>query len=195
MNTASSSQSRAMELLTCLWGGEGASSGHSWERLNHAMRRGLVLAIGAGLKFCAGDFEAIIARLGGSHWLGDSDEWIYTEALSCGNRSAWKAYEAWKDRRPFLANDVTLPGNGFVHATFIHSKRGRLAVGAYFQWKGTRVWVTSFAADNSYLTACAKEWVTEGSYPRERIVKRFRITREDLALAFPSTKPKAKRAC
>jgi len=185
--------SPAVAFLEHIWMHSCKATPFAFERLNHAMRKGLSLAIGSGMEFRIGDFTGIDDRFRPGHWIGVPDEWVYAYAVSCGNRSAWKAWEKYKGRPPFLANDTDASGNDYVHSSQINRKRGRLALGSRFAWQGHHnVRVTSFSDDGTYLTACLYEWVKE-PYPHEKVVKRFKITREDLATAFPAPK-KPKKA-
>lgn len=47
-------------LLNLVWEQTNTATAHSWERLNHAMRNALELAIGAGFPFALEDMQYIM---------------------------------------------------------------------------------------------------------------------------------------
>lgn len=148
------------------------------------MHNALSLAIGSGFKFDVGDVKHVIENYRSGYWIGASDEWIYGDAVAIENGSAVASYEAWKGREGFLADDVQMywDSDGYSHGDRLNRQRERLTVGAGFAWKGSTLKVTSFSADQSYVNACSyKKVKREGSeYEREKIDKRFKITRSDL---------------
>lgn len=172
-------KSRAIELLDLVWAGTDHSSN---ERLNHAMRNALSLAIGAGLQFALGDVAHILSSYRSGYWIGDSDEWVYAAAILNGNMAATHSFEAAKQREPYIADDVD-PGQAgcYMHSVRIR-QRERLAVGFSFHWKGITLKVTSFADDSSYVNACSYKRVkAEGEeYGRDKVDKRFKITRAEI---------------
>lgn len=193
-------RSPALSLLAAVWRGCGQTAPASWERLNHATRRALELAIGAGLRFDEGDFRRLAGEFRFSRWAGGEGgmgEWAYRLAIGAGNKSACKAFEAWKRRPPFLADDVTLPGNLYVHRTYLHRQRGRLAIGAHFPWGDCLVSVTGFADDGESLTACAYASRYDGGGGVGKPQRRFRITRADLKAAHKAAREvaQASRLC
>ncbi len=166
-------QSPAYKLLALVW--ENTPPG-SWDRVNHAMRAAMKLAILAGLRFDQADFGVVCCVFRGGYWYR-SEDW-YAMAVAAGNIAAAHALESYLERKPFIADDVD-PGQ---NETYAHStgtrKRGRLAVGLRFPWKGFRVTVTSFADDGTYLTACVySAWKPDES---RKVEKRFRITVADI---------------
>lgn len=169
--------SSAIQLLDLVWANCNQATAHSWERLNHSMRDALSLAIGAGFTFAPGDMAHVFANYRSGYWLSDSDEWIYSLAIGVENSTAYQSYEAAKEREPFLADDVRFSCHGgYTHGSSVNRTRERLSVGAEFDWKGQKLTVTSFAADQSYVNACSYKGQ---QYPR-KIDKRFKITRADL---------------
>lgn len=167
--------SSVVGLLDQVWSNTNAAVPHSWERLNHAMRNALTLAVGAGFEFQLNDMRYIVEHYRSEYWIGASFEWIYSQAVRVGNLSAAKSYEEYKGRKGFIADDVD-PGNdcpGYLHRTG-QRKRERLAVGCQFPWKGYTVEVTSFAENGDLLIACAYT-----GYPL-KLLRRFRITRADI---------------
>jgi hypothetical protein len=186
--------------LEAAWYGANKGTAHSWERLNHAMQDALRLAIGAGLKFEPGDWGRIASSFGFDRWIGaEGEERFYALAVQVGNMSAVKAMEDAWGRRPFIADRVK-PGralHGYLHGNDLTKrKRCRLAVGFEFQWETTEVTVTSFAPDDSYLTACS--YRRDGGYdkcpvcvqprrwPKSVLDRKFTITHADLRAAHRS---------
>lgn len=163
--------SAVIRLLDLVWSQANTATNHSWERLNHAMHAALRMAIGAGFTFALDDLATIAAQYRFGYWCGESPEWIYTAAVVASNRSAIQSYEAWKQRKPFVMDDVRLG--------HVHRKRERLTVGSRFVWQGYEVTVTSFSANGQSLTACSYQPRVEGSY-MDVIEKRFRITHADI---------------
>lgn len=119
--------SSAMKLMTVVW--ESVPTG-SWRRLNNAMHMALYLAIDGHLKFEVGDIDKIKERFRPGYWIGDNGwEHAYARAARTGARSAWKEFERFLDRKPFLAHGQ------------------RLAVGSLLEWEGMWGHITSFSAD------------------------------------------------
>lgn len=153
--------SPAMELLTLVW--EETPRG-SWDRLNQSMKVAMRLAITAKMLFALDDFATARRVFRGGYWFGvPMGEMFYSLAVETGNLSAAQSFEAWTDRPPFIADRVD------------HRKRGRLAIGSTFQWRGETVAVTSFAEDGSYLTACTYRDRDTETY-RRKIKNRYTIT-------------------
>ena len=169
-------QSPAYQLLRHVWQYSLAATEHSWERLNHSMRGAMQLAINAGLRFDVDDFARIYKEFRGGYWFGETGgEGFYALAVQTGNLSAAQAFESWNGRQPFIADNVDPGGNySYAHLTG-RRKRGRLAVGFCFPWRGFSVTVTSFAADGTHLTACA---YTDNA--ERKVARRFRITVADI---------------
>ncbi|MEA1952595.1 MAG: hypothetical protein U9N87_14540 [Planctomycetota bacterium] len=160
--------SPAYQLLRHVWQHSLKATGHSWERLNCSMRGAMQLAIDAGLRFDRDDFAKTMKEFRGGYWFGETGgEYFYALAVQTGNLSAAQAFESWKERQPFIA-DVVDTGSG-------RRKRGRLAVGSRFPWRGFHVTVTSFALNGAHLTACAYKDDAE-----RKVAKRFRITIADI---------------
>lgn len=181
-------QSPVIHLLDHVWKHCNDGTSHSWERLNHAMSNALSLAIGAGFAFDVGDVKHIMTNYSSGHWIGESDEWIYADAIRVANMSAVQSYEAYKNRQPFIADDVRFSMNG---SSYMHGggdrKKERLAVGFEFKHQGKKFRVTSFADDSSYVTACSyKRLKVKGfqgqDYWDEKFDKRIQITREGIKL-------------
>ena len=167
--------STVITLLDLVFQNANSSTSHSYERLNHAMQTALSLAIGSGFEFDLDDVCYVREHYRSSRWLGDSDEWIYSEAIAVGNLSAIRSYEAAKGREGIIADDVDLniTRNAYLHLSGTR-KRERLCVGATFTFGNERPKVTSFAEDGSYVNACLYTKVDEY---REKISKRLKISR------------------
>lgn len=131
------------------------------QKLNaNALISGIRLAIESGMKFELNDFERIPRRYYGYEWFGSKEkEYFYSIASKSNNLSACESLELLMNREPFI-----LMGK-------------RIYVGAQFQWQGTNVKCTSFADGSFYLIACQYGWINA----RLVILKRFKITQEDLA--------------
>lgn len=182
--------SEVIRLLDLVWASTNSATPHSYERLNHAMRDALSLAIGAGFEFNEGDIDHVFEHYRSGYWLGASTEWIYTDAITVGNMTAIKSYEAAKNRQGFLADDVDI---GVRDNTFVHligkRKRERLCVGAEFTYRGLKLKVNSFADDSSYVNACF--YVRDGEY-HWKVSKRFKISRDDIITERAERKERGK---
>jgi|GEM_PF-1815389 len=175
-----------IQLLDLVWEQANSEVSHSWERLNHAMRGALRLAVGAGFEFAEDTLAKVAGKYRFSRWCGDSVEWIYTQAIAEGNIAAAQSFEAWQGRAPFIADDVDLGRNHHYAHMASSRQRERLAVGFQFNWKGKRVTVTSFAPGDSVtadgggsLTACSYKAQAADDYSN-KVEKRFTITRDDI---------------
>jgi hypothetical protein len=170
-------KSPAMQVLSLVWEHSNKGVAHSWERLNHAMWTALSLVIGAGFLFREDDMATIANSFRFGYWCGETPEWIYTTAVNATNVSAAKSYEAWKNRKPFIADNVGYAYHG--RGPYMHGgsdrQRDRLTVNSVFKWKGYKVTVTSFSDDQLQVIACSYK-----DSSRNKVEKRFRITREDL---------------
>lgn len=167
-------RSAVLQLLDLVYAVSNKGTSHSYERLNHAMRNALELAVGAGFEFDEGDVAYILGpNYRSSYWVGSSDEWIYSQAIAVGNSSAIASYELAKKRQAIIADDVDLhcDRNHYLHMSGTR-QRERICVGATFTYRGQTLTVTSFASDSSYANAC--------SYVNRKVSKRFKITRDDI---------------
>jgi hypothetical protein len=192
--------SPAVQLIEHLWNHRQEATGHSWLRMNQGLHQGLMLAVKLGLTFEEGDINTIAERFRGGYWFGDNFESFYTCAVVYGNRSAWKAYEAHRNRTPFIWTPARLSETWGGGGQGINNPP-RLTVGCEFQWKGERVKVTSFNDDKEYLVAQSYKWNETKNcekcgkaltYPKQSIVHRYTITHEDLKEAKKAIKAKEK---
>jgi len=173
--------SAAIQLLDLVYDSACKANGHSWERINHAMREALEMACGAGFAFHEDDMERIFDNYKSGYWIGESDEWVYAAAVVAGNMQAIRSYEKVKGREPFIATEVRLPtrpAEQYMHGVHDRQKE-RLVVNARFKWQGVEVRVTSFAKDSSYINCCSYKPRKKGEYG-DKIDKRFKITRQEL---------------
>lgn len=162
--------SPALHFLDVAWQNKCVAIAHSWRRINQGLRRTLYVAIELGLSFDVQDFCTIAERYRPGYWIGDGEN-AYTLAVCMRNVSACKAFEHWKQRPPFIGDDVS--GSEY------QSKRSRLAKGLWFKYGGRELRVTSFAADGSHLVACDYKPREHDGWGRT-IARRFTITPVDL---------------
>jgi hypothetical protein len=175
-------QTPTYKLLKAIW-----ESGNkdSWCRINNSIQQAVLLAIGSGLEFDRSDIVAIYDEFRGHHWMSESSEWVYSMAIAVGNDSCVEAYEAYKGRTPFRANDVDLgyqQTHGYIHNHNPNRARRRVAVGFTFMLDGHEWIVTSFD-DSKGLIRFARY---EG---KDRKPKELRkATNEEFAALFPAPK-------
>ena len=205
MNTKEPPPSAAIQFLQVLWDHRQEETGHSWLRLNQSMRSGLMLAVEMGLHFDEGDLSKCHNLFRAGYWFGDNIEDFYRRAVLYGNASAWKCYEHYADRVPFIWLKARARHHNYDGGRMGESL-ARLVEGANFIWEGESVTVTSFndQADPKYFNACSyKVEDTEqhcdtcgnrvSGYRNEKISKRYRITHADLKDAKAAIR-KAKKA-
>jgi hypothetical protein len=177
----------AFKLLSLVW-----SNGKkdSWERINHAMRQALSLAIGSGLTFKAGDFEQMAAKFRWGYWVTDSTEWIYREAIINGNEACVKAYEEWRGRTAFHANNIgtNYCNSPFIHANSIERKRERAAVGMRFPMNERTWYVTGFNDEAGTIRLASYASGRQEGKPE----KLLQLTNDEFRAFHPSPK-KAKK--
>lgn len=152
--------SDAIAVLEKVWQGALRVKPYSEPRLRAVMHDAMELAIKAGLSFDETDFSALIERfhLGRgyfTHCFLHADEHYYGIAVAVGNISACRSFEKACNRKPFMTDEVKTMTVHYAGHLDITRPRSRLSCGCQFIWKGERVTVTSFAKDNSYLTACS----------------------------------------
>lgn len=172
--------SPALDLLQVLWTNRQQETGHSWLRLNHAMWRGLLLAVEMGLTFHPDDFSECYQRYRAGYWIGDGGgEMFYQHAVLYGNATAWQSYEQHVGRKAFIipgarCDRASGMGNGLMGGGL-----ARLVVGARFNWKGELVTVTSFKDGDDPQSFVACSYKKAGKY-KEKIHHRFAITHQDI---------------
>lgn len=176
-------KSAAYKFLQIVWRSQGEyQNSHSWDRLNHAMKDALHMAILYGFRFGIDDFILICKRPGEGgfnfgYWAGVDGKDMWGEgfySLACDgqygpNLSAARAFEKWKNRKPFM-----LDGK-------------RLFIGSRLKWPDEKnklyipVDVTSFSKDGTYLIACSKWDCIKNTWtePRKN-TRRLKISHDDL---------------
>jgi hypothetical protein len=187
----SEKNSAALALIAMLWDHRQEATGHSWLRMNQGLREGLFLAVKLGLEFHENDIVEISKRFRGGYWFGDNFESLYTCAVVYGNRSAWKAYETYANRTPFIWKPAILRTTCGGGGQGINNP-ARLTEGCQLDWKGERVTVTSFNDEKGYLVAqsytqpdgeeceaCGRQ----KTWPKEKILHRYTLTHADLKVA------------
>lgn len=168
--------STAIQLLDFVWNHRQESTSHSWLKINHCLREAVELAVRSGMAFNLDDIRIIFNRYRGGYWMGADTEWFYRLAVLYRHASAWKAYENYAGRTPFIVKDASVS----THTGDGPRGQGlaRLIVGARFIWEGEGVTVTSFNDEKRYFNAY--------SYTRTEGVEvktRYRITHADLSAA------------
>lgn len=92
-------------------------------------------------------------------------EGFYRKAIEAKNNSAQQAFEAWKNRAPFIfAGEKLFDGKQFI-------------------WQGLRVIVTSFSDDGERVIACQQNEIYNDEHPygKTKTDRVFKLTREELA--------------
>lgn len=171
-----------LQLLQLVWRHSLKVTGHSWDRLNRSMQRGLDLAIDSGMQFGLDDFTEMAKRFRSEYWIGDGERY-YALAVGRGNLSAARSFERKRGRKPFIwrgQSDHFEPSHRNV------TRHGsRLAVGTTFGSRFTRLTVTSFNDTDGVLVACSYKPVPPGKYGPHKVARRYRLTHKDLrALAL-----------
>ena len=174
-----------MKLLTLVWENVAEATPHSWDKVNHSMRTALNLAIGSGMRFGKDDFRKITERFRAGRWFSDDGgEHFYTLAVNVCNVSACQSFEAWKNRKPIIADEVSPESygardcHGYTHGDRGSRQQGRIYVGASFAYAGLRLMVTSFAGDA--VIACTYKPKSKEGYERTKVEKRLKITAADI---------------
>lgn len=172
-------ESPVIALLTQVWRNAETSTPKSWERLNCSMRAALKLAIQSGFPFDAADFSNL-GPFSPGYWMGAEEEWVYSLAIAEGNYSCATAWEKHKDREPIIADKVMMGDDR--HGTFAHMvgdrEKERLFVGAWIEWKGDTVKITSFREDGAAV-GCSYH-APKYKYATGKIKKRYAISRDDV---------------
>ena len=176
--------------MSMLWDHRQEATDHSWLRMNQGLREGLFLAVKLGLEFHENDIGEISKRFRGGYWFGDNFESFYTCAVVYGNRSAWKAYETYANRKPFIWTPARLRQTWGGGGQGINNPH-RLTVGCEFVWKGEWVTVTSFNDEKCHLVAQSysrpegercESCDSQKTWPKQKILHRYTITHEDLRM-------------
>lgn len=159
--------SPVIQLLRVLYDHTGTSGNKSGDNLfNSVMRDGFSLAVKARMQFGVDDIATIMRDMDGGDY-GVGNEYAYGALVQSGNASAFKSWEKWSKRTPWL----------WVGE--------RLYEGAKLRWLGRDCKVTSIRDKEDTIIACAYRREKRGSgsytYETDKVEKRFTITRKDLA--------------
>ena len=149
-----SEKSPALQLLTLVWQHKQEATGHSWLRLNQAMRSALNLAVEAGMRFGPDDLkDTNLGQFRPGYWF--HGEMFYRRAVAYRNASAWKACENAWGRKAFIIKGAKLPRTCEFGGGRMDGDLPRLVIGAEFKWKGEQVSVTSFNDEKQVVVACS----------------------------------------
>lgn len=159
--------SPALTIVKTIWD---EMSRKSWTKLNKSLRDAVSLAIESGIEWSQGDFEYIFENMNGWRWFysdgGYYGEWMYSKACAYSNSSAYKSFEAWRGRKPFV-----LDGE-------------RLCVGRKFLWRGEELKVTGFTKNQEQVVACSYKdaQITYGDhvYDTQKLKKAHKINHSDI---------------
>ena len=181
-------ESQVIQFLSLAWKNATENVPFSYERINHTMQRVLFAAVGS-FKFELDDWKKINEGFRSGYWL--DTERYYTAAIGNDNASAVASIEKHLGRTPLIADNVRVASvwsDVNTHGSPGERKKERLHVGAKFKWKGHRVTVTSMGTDS--CVACSYVVTNERdecdacghvtNWPREKVGRRFTITREDI---------------
>lgn len=150
--------SSAMVLIQHVWDHNREATGFSWTRLNWSMYAAVKVAITAGLEFNRDDFIRMADRMRIHRWAGESNgEGWYSHAIKLAHPSAYQAYEAWQNRRPFIVDGE------------------RLHVEKQIRWDDDWWIVASFR--DGYVNLIQREYDKQ---QRPRVTKRRRLTHADI---------------
>jgi len=179
--------SPAVQLVGLVYRKSFAVKKHSWRVDNDCLHTALSLAVGSGMEFYTDDFKYISDNFKFGYWAGNDGhmqgEWFYFKAISEGNTKAAQSFEAWKNRKPFIYDNIS-------HAwkkDFNERKQCRVFVNAKFVWAGEQVKVTSFSENGLHLVACSYH-PKKDQYDSPKIKKRYKITSADLKKARAENK-------
>lgn len=151
-------ESPALRMVSILlWKNRETSENRLYNQLNSLIN----VAVESRMRFDLDDLTKIteMARWWQPH------EGFYRTAIEAKNNSAQKAFEAWKNRAPFLfAGEKLFDGKQFI-------------------WQGLRVRVTSFSDDGEWVIACQQNEIYNDEHPYGKIKtdRVFKLTREELA--------------
>lgn len=98
-------KSPAYILMEYVWRNERTKS---FKMLNDIMSQTLEIAIKSGMEFYPDDFKMFSKKMSSGYWIGTSyngktqGERFYEKAIRYSNSSAYKSFEKWINRTPFL---------------------------------------------------------------------------------------------
>jgi len=201
-NMKTKTESPAMQLLRLVWEHVQEATGHSWLRLNQAMRSAIFLAVEAGMRFGPDDLtDANLCGFRPGYWF--DGEMFYGRAVAYRNASAWQAYEKAHGRKPFIIKGAKLPDAHNYGAGRMDGDLPRLVIGAEFQWKGEKLSVTSFNDRELCFMACSytrtpNEFCEKcgrcTSSGTAKLLRRYTITHADIRRANAASRGSVKSA-
>lgn len=101
-------ESKVVAIVGSIYRDSNNGKGHSWQILNGALHRALVLCIEAHLPFEEDDFANMMNRFNGGYWFGTDGDGkgsgtnFYSTAVKAGNATACKSFEKWRGFEPYL---------------------------------------------------------------------------------------------
>lgn len=135
-NEGRGGDSPALTFVRHLWDHAFGATRKSWRTYNASLNDALRLAVRSGMVFGVDDFSVMSDVMNVHYWWGQTEERFYTLAVESKNLTACRAWEKYKDRRPFTAAGK------------------RLAVGSELKWNGLPYRLTSFSVDGKEATFC-----------------------------------------
>jgi hypothetical protein len=143
--------SPALQIVKNIWDNSNHPKMGSMVRFNTCLGDALDLAIKGLIPFEIDDFEWISKNLRRFPWgAGNSDNYgenYYSLACDYGNTSAARAFEKWKNRKPFI-------WKWEVHHRNVERSNDRLAVGDIFNCRAKKLTVTSFDDKTGKIICC-----------------------------------------
>lgn len=150
-------ESPALRLVSILlWKNRETSENRLQDQLNSLIN----VAVKSRMRFDLDDLTKITEM---ARW--QPHEGFYRTAIEAKNNSAQQAFEAWKNRAPFMfAGEKLFEGKQFI-------------------WQGLQVKVTSFSDDGERVIACQQSKIHNAEHPygKTKTDRVFKLTREDLA--------------
>jgi len=137
-----SDESPARQLVGIVWRG---APRRSWRHLNGTLKSAVHLAISAGLKFAADDFEHFFNSKHGRFWFSEDHESFYAAAVQHNNTAACRSWEKFVGRPPVILDGNRLYIGAQMDPKYLPQDKvdGRFAV------------VTSFSlTDRASLIVC-----------------------------------------
>lgn len=142
----------AAKFITLAWRDAGGDP-FSWEAFNHQVRLTAEIAA-AGFTWAEGDMTEVMSlcnkRYGIGKCLGEGGiESLYAIAVTSGNESAIKEIERFSALEPVIADNVC-GHSRYTHGCHHNRKRGRVFIGAEFDFGGTRLKANSRKKDGRF---------------------------------------------
>lgn len=200
-------KSPAIQFLDLAWQHTNGSTAHSWERLNHSMRRALCHAIDYGFRFDEDDFKHIANNYDSGYWLGEKGVAGFYGQCICGgdgkhcgggrtdhNKSAIRSLEKYLGREPVRFDGYRLHDGAVIQFWFPEFRevsketmlksdlKDRKSVVSHLKNHkdrlGTKVKITSIDDTSGIWMACEyKSW--RGDWPDGSPTKRHKLTAQD----------------